>query len=106
MAQAFRLEVSRIVAFVLRPLAFGPLLLCLGMALSLWFANRGLPVNDEVAVLALAGRIRRGSVFYRDIDSTVSLVGRALLPVKDGDGQECPSYKESGLGLMNSCTTF
>jgi hypothetical protein len=39
------------------------------MALSLWFANHGLPVNDEGAVLALAGRISRGSVFYRDIDA-------------------------------------
>jgi len=68
-AQAFRLEVSRITGFVLRPALFGPLLLCLGMALSLWFANHGLPVNDEGAVLALAGRISRGSVFYRDIDA-------------------------------------
>ena len=37
-------------------------------------------------------------VSSRDIDSTVSVVGRALLPVKDGDGQECPSYKQPRLG--------
>ena len=42
---------------------------------------------------------------YRDIYSTVSVVGWALFPVKDGDGQECLSYKQSGLGAMNSCTT-
>ncbi len=44
-------------------------------------------------------------VSYRDIDSTVLTVGRALLPVKDGDGQECPSYKQLRLGSMNFCTT-
>ncbi len=44
-------------------------------------------------------------VSYRDIDCTVSVVGRALLPVKDGDGQECPSYKQLRLGSMNFCTT-
>ena len=44
-------------------------------------------------------------VFYRDIDSTVSVVGRALLPVKDDDGQECPSYKQLRLGSMNVRTT-
>ena len=37
---------------------------------------------------------------YCNIDSTVSAVGWALLPVKDSDGQECPSYKQSGLGSM------
>ena len=30
------------------------------------------------------------------IDSTVSVVGRALLPVDDSDGQECPSYEDHG----------
>jgi hypothetical protein len=68
-ARTLRLEVSRIGEFVFRPLAFGPLLLCLAMGLSLWFANHGLPVNDEGAVLSLAGRISRGSVFYRDLDA-------------------------------------
>jgi len=35
----------------------------------------------------------------------VSVVGRVLFPVKDGDGQECPSYNKSGLSSMNSCPT-
>ena len=69
MARAFRLEIFRITGSVLRPAFFGPLLTALGMALSLWFASHGLPVNDEGAVLALAGKISRGSVFYRDIDA-------------------------------------
>ncbi len=30
------------------------------------------------------------------IDSSVSVVGRALLPVDDSDGQECPSYEDHG----------
>jgi hypothetical protein len=68
-AQAFRLEISRITGSVLRPAFFGPLLAALALAVSLWFASHGLPVNDEGAVLALAGRISRGSVFYRDIDA-------------------------------------
>ena len=34
-----------------------------------------------------------------NIDSTVSLVGRALLPVEDSDGQECPSYDGQGAVL-------
>gem|GEM_PF-1639757 len=69
MAQAFGRKMSRTTGFVLRPAVFGPLLSCISMGLSLWFANHGLPVNDEGAVLALAGRISRGAVFYRDLDA-------------------------------------
>ncbi len=30
------------------------------------------------------------------VGSSVSVVGRALLPVDDSDGQECPSYEDHG----------
>ena len=32
-----------------------------------------------------------------NIDSTLSVVGRALLPVDESDGQECPSYEITAL---------
>ncbi len=52
-----------------RPASFAPLLATLGLAISLWFMNRGLPPNDEGALLTNAARILQGGVFYRDIDA-------------------------------------
>lgn len=52
-----------------RPLVAGPLLLVSAAALSLLFADRGLPLPDEGAVLTNAAKILRGGVYYRDIDA-------------------------------------
>ena len=52
-----------------RPLIFAPLLVGLAAALSLWFANRGLPIPDEGAILTNAAKILRGAVFYRELDA-------------------------------------
>jgi hypothetical protein len=54
---------------LIRPSVFAPLLVGLAIAVSAWFANRGLPTNDEGAVLTLAAKILRGGVFYRDLDA-------------------------------------
>ncbi len=51
------------------PALFAPLLAALGLLLSLWFMNGGLPPNDEGALLTNAAKILQGSVFYRDIDA-------------------------------------
>jgi hypothetical protein len=48
---------------------FAPLLVALGAGLSFWFANRGLPIPDEGAILTNAAKILRGAVFYREIDA-------------------------------------
>jgi hypothetical protein len=53
----------------LRPQVFAPLLVALAMGLSALVVDRGLPTNDEGGILALAARILRGEVFYRDLDS-------------------------------------
>jgi hypothetical protein len=50
-------------------MVFAPLLVGLAIGVSAWFANRGLPTNDEGAVLTLAAKILRGGVFYRDLDA-------------------------------------
>jgi hypothetical protein len=55
--------------FVIQPRVFAPLLVALAMMISAYVANRGLPTSDEGFVLALAGRILRGAVFYRDLDA-------------------------------------
>jgi len=55
--------------WVLRPAVCGALLALLALALSLALADRGLPPNDEGALLTNAARILRGGVYYRDIDS-------------------------------------
>ena len=52
-----------------RPALFAPLLATLGLLISLWFMNRGLPPNDEGALLTNAAKILQGGVFYRDIDA-------------------------------------
>jgi hypothetical protein len=52
-----------------RPALVAPLLAGLGLAVSLWFMNRGLPPNDEGALLTNAAKILQGGVFYRDIDA-------------------------------------
>jgi hypothetical protein len=57
------------VDFLVRPAVFAPLLAVIAMAVSAWLANRGMPTSDEGAVLALAGKILRGGVFYRNIDA-------------------------------------
>ena len=52
-----------------RPALFAPLLATSGLLLSFWFMNRGLPPNDEGALLTNAAKILQGGVFYRDIDA-------------------------------------
>lgn len=52
-----------------RPRIFAPVLLGSALALSLWLGGRGVPIDDEGAVLALAGRVLDGEVFYRDLDA-------------------------------------
>lgn len=52
-----------------RPALFAPLLATSGLLISLWFMNRGLPPNDEGALLTNAAKILQGGVFYRDIDA-------------------------------------
>jgi len=53
----------------LAPKVFAPLLVALALAVSALLVDRGLPTNDEGGILALAARILRGAVFYRDVDS-------------------------------------
>ncbi len=55
--------------WVQRPAIFAPVLLLLGFAISALVADRGLPANDEGALLTAAAKILRGAVFYRDIDA-------------------------------------
>lgn len=56
-------------AILLRPLVFAPILLTLGLLISIRFAGFRLGGNDEGALLTAAGKILRGGVFYRDIDA-------------------------------------
>jgi len=58
-----------VLAFLVRPMVFAPLLASLGLCISAAFVDRGLPSGDEGAVLSWAGRILRGDVFYREIDA-------------------------------------
>ena len=69
MAGASKPRLAAGVEVVVRPAVFAPLLVCLGLAVSACFVNRGLPVFDEGAVLTLASRILRGEIFYRDLDA-------------------------------------
>ncbi len=55
--------------WVQRPVVFAPLLLLLGFAISALVADRGLPANDEGALLTAAAKLLRGAVFYREIDA-------------------------------------
>jgi hypothetical protein len=52
-----------------RPGVFLPLLLALGAAVSLWFADHRLPSADEGGLLTNAMKLLRGGVFYRDVDA-------------------------------------
>jgi hypothetical protein len=52
-----------------RPAFFAPVLLILAALISVWFANHGLPTNDEGVVLTWAAQILRGKIFYREIDA-------------------------------------
>lgn len=52
-----------------RPAVFAVLLSVSGLLVSVWFAKRGMPANDEGALLTAAAKILQGGVFYRDIDS-------------------------------------
>jgi len=52
-----------------RPAVFALLLGLLGLCLSAAVADRGLPANDEGALLTGAAKILRGGVYYRDIDA-------------------------------------
>jgi hypothetical protein len=58
-----------VVSALVRPNVFAPLLVALTMAISALLVDRGLPTNDEGGILALAARVLRGEVFYRDLDS-------------------------------------
>ena len=51
------------------PLVVVPLLLVLGLLVSLWFLPYRVPASDEGALLAQAARILRGDVYYRDLDA-------------------------------------
>jgi hypothetical protein len=62
-------KIAAVVELLLRPAVFAPLLVGVAMGVSACFVDRGLPTNDEGVVLAWAGKILRGGVFYRDIDA-------------------------------------
>ena len=56
-------------AWLQRPAVFAALLAILGGAISAAVADRGLPANDEGALLTNAAKLLRGAVYYRDIDA-------------------------------------
>ena len=60
---------SAAVDWLTRPIVFAPMLLLLAAWVSLWYASRGLPFQDEGATLTAAAKLLRGGVFYRDIDA-------------------------------------
>jgi hypothetical protein len=62
----------------LEPRNFAVLLFAGAAAISLVYMDRNLPFQDEGATLANAGKLLRGGVFYRDIDS-YPLPGAAYL---------------------------
>lgn len=51
------------------PRVVAPALLLAAALLSLWYAGRSLPFQDEGATLTAAAKILRGGIFYRDIDA-------------------------------------
>jgi hypothetical protein len=51
------------------PAVFLPALMLLALGVSAWHADCRLPTPDEGALLTAAARIRRGAVFYRDLDA-------------------------------------
>jgi hypothetical protein len=52
-----------------RPAFFAPVLLILAALISVWFANHGIPTDDEGVVLTWAAQILRGKIFYRELDA-------------------------------------
>ncbi len=52
-----------------RPIWFACVLLVLSAAISYFYADRNIPVQDEGSVLAAAAKILRGGIFYRDVDT-------------------------------------
>lgn len=54
---------------LLEPWIFGSLLFLGAALISILYMDRNLPFQDEGATLANAGKILRGGVFYRNIDS-------------------------------------
>jgi hypothetical protein len=54
---------------LIQPRLFGGILIALTAIQSLWYAPYGLGGSDEGALLATAGRILRGDVFYESIDA-------------------------------------
>ncbi|MGE4609255.1 MAG: glycosyltransferase family 39 protein, partial [Myxococcota bacterium] len=54
---------------LVRPVVFGPLLFIAAAGISLWYASRGFPFQDEGSTLTAASKILDGAVFYRDIDA-------------------------------------
>ena len=54
---------------LIQPRWFGAILIALTSIQSFWYAPYGLGGSDEGALLATAGRILRGDVFYQNIDA-------------------------------------
>ena len=54
---------------LIQPRVFATILVALTAIQSLWYAPYGLGGSDEGALLATAGRILRGDVFYQSIDA-------------------------------------
>ena len=51
------------------PAVVVPILVLLGVLVSIWFAPYRIPPNDEGAVLTQAARILRGEIYYIDLDA-------------------------------------
>jgi hypothetical protein len=51
------------------PAFFLPALLLLSLGVSAWHVDARLPTPDEGALLTAAAKIRRGAVFYKDLDA-------------------------------------
>jgi hypothetical protein len=62
-------KLAGVADLLVRPAVFAPILAVLAMAVSALLVNRGAPTSDEGVVLAWAGKILRGGVFYRDINA-------------------------------------
>ena len=60
---------ERIETKLCEPVPFGSLLALAWLWVSFVYADRGLPPNDEGALLTNAARVLRGAVYYRDLDA-------------------------------------
>ena len=60
---------ERIEVNLCEPARFGSLLAIAWLCVSFLYADRGLPPNDEGALLTNAARVLRGAVYYRDLDA-------------------------------------